>query len=70
LPFEELAMSHNIGFIDQMLRLTIGTVLVAMAATGRAEAWAYIGFVPLITGLYRVCPLYAVLGLKTCGAKY
>jgi hypothetical protein len=70
LPFEEIAMSHNVGFIDQMLRLTLGIVLVAMAATGRAGPWAYLGFIPLISGLYRVCPLYSVLGIKTCGARY
>lgn len=70
LPFEEITMSHNIGFIDQMLRLTIGTMLLAMVATDRAGPWAYIGLVPLITGLFRVCPLYSLLGVKTCGARY
>jgi len=63
-------MSHNVGFIDQMLRLTLGIVLLAMAATGRAGPWAYLGLIPLITGLYRVCPLYSMLGIKTCGARY
>jgi hypothetical protein len=70
LPHEELAVSHNIGFIDQILRLTIGTVLIAMASTGRMGPLGYLGFIPLTTGLFRVCPLYSLLGVKTCDSRY
>jgi hypothetical protein len=63
-------MTQNIGFIDQMLRLTIGTVLIAMLSTGRIGPLGYLGFIPLVTGLFRVCPLYAMLGIKTCGTRY
>lgn len=63
-------MSHNIGFIDQALRLTLGTVLIALVSTGRMGPLGYLGFIPLTTGLFRVCPLYSILGVKTCGARY
>jgi len=36
---------------------------------GNARYWALIGFVPLLTGIFRVCPAYSVLGLNTCPSK-
>jgi hypothetical protein len=34
--------------------------------TGQIGAWGWIGVVPLATGLFRMCPLYTVLGMNTC----
>jgi hypothetical protein len=31
--------------------------------------WAWIGVLPLVTGLMRVCPAYSILGMNTCGTK-
>jgi len=28
--------------------------------------WGVIGLVPLLTGLFRFCPLYKMLGMNTC----
>lgn len=59
-------MKTNVGGIDRVLRILAGLVLIALAATGTVGAWGYIGIVPLLTGLVRVCPAYSILGVNTC----
>ncbi|GIX24614.1 MAG: hypothetical protein KatS3mg122_1845 [Caldimonas sp.] len=59
-------MKANVGGIDRIARIVLGLVLVALAATGTVGLWGYIGVVPLLTGLFRMCPLYSLLGLSTC----
>lgn len=31
--------------------------------------WAWVGVVPLATGVFKLCPAYSLLGLNTCGIK-
>ena len=59
-------MNVNVGTIDRSLRIIIGLVLIALAATGKVSWWGYIGLVPLATGLFRFCPAYTLLGITTC----
>ena len=59
-------MKANVGTIDRVLRITAGIVLIALAATGTVGLWGYIGIVPLLTGLFRFCQVYPLLGLNTC----
>jgi len=59
-------MQANVGTVDRMLRILVGLVLIGLAATGRIGAWGWIGVLPVVTGLVRVCPAYSVLGIKTC----
>jgi len=58
----------NEGTLDRALRIIVGIVLVALALTGPQIAWGWIGMVPLATGLMGWCPLYTVLGIRTCKA--
>ena len=58
-------MKRNVGTIDRVLRVVIGLALVVMAATGTIAAWGYIGVIPLVTGLFGICPLYRLLGIGT-----
>jgi hypothetical protein len=76
-------MSKNVGTIDRALRVLAGLVLVAYAAAAAfpgvagtlpgADAignWAWIGWigvVPLATGIAGSCPVYAMMGVSTCG---
>lgn len=55
----------NEGVIDRTIRIVIGAVLVLLALTIRGAGWAYIGLIPLTTGMIGVCPLYALLGVST-----
>lgn len=59
-------MKMNVGNIDRILRIVIGLVLIALAATSTVGVWGYIGIVPLLTGLFKFCPAYSLLGVNTC----
>ena len=61
-------MQVNVGPVDRVLRILVGLVLIGLAATGRIGSWGWIGLVPLLTGIVRVCPAYSILGVKTCAA--
>jgi len=59
-------MKFNVGTIDRVLRIVAGVALMGLAATGTIGVWGWIGVVPLATGLFKFCPVYALLGLSTC----
>ena len=59
-------MKANVGTIDRVLRILVGLTLIALAATHTIGAWGYVGLIPLATGLFRFCPLYSLLGIRTC----
>jgi len=62
-------MKSNVGGIDRILRIVVGLVLVALAATGTVGVWGWLGLVPLATAAMGFCPLYTVLGFSTCPVK-
>jgi len=62
-------MNPNVGTIDRFLRIIVGVALIALAATGKVGWWGYIGIVPLATGVFRFCPAYTLLGMRTCPAE-
>lgn len=59
-------MKKNIGGIERIIRTVAGLDIVSLAFIGAQTAWAYLGIIPLITGLTGYCPPYAMLGIKTC----
>lgn len=61
-------MKANVGGIDRILRIVAGIALIVWAIAG-GPVWAWIGVVPLATGLLRWCPLYPMLGFTTCGKR-
>ncbi|NQD36552.1 DUF2892 domain-containing protein [Permianibacter sp. IMCC34836] len=61
-------MKTNVGGIDKIARIVIGLGLIAWAVLGGA-AWAWIGVVPLATGLFNFCPLYTLIGFNSCPVK-
>ena len=62
-------MASNVGGIDRILRIVVGVVLVGAAALGPIGWWGYIGLVPLLTGLFSMCPLYRLIGMNTCRTR-
>jgi hypothetical protein len=66
---EGIIMKANEGGIDRGVRIAVGLVLVALAATGTVGLWGWIGVVPLATGLIGWCPAYTLLGFNTCPAN-
>lgn len=61
-------MEKNEGSIDRILRIVVGALLVLGAVMGYGW-WMWIGVVPLLTGAVGWCPLYSVLGIRTCPMK-
>lgn len=59
---------RNVGSADRSARVVIGAVLVVWAAAG-GPVWAWIGAVPLVTGLMGICPAYSLIGISTCRRK-
>ncbi len=57
----------NTGQMDRLIRIVLGAVLIYLAYAGIFGEWAYIGIIPLLTGLIGWCPLYAFLGIQTRG---
>jgi hypothetical protein len=64
-----MTMSSNVGGIDRILRIVAGVALIALTVAGTIGAWGWIGVVPLVTGLFKFCPLYPILGMNTCPMK-
>ncbi len=62
-------MSKNEGTVDRALRVILGLVLLSLVFIGPQTMWGLIGIVPLVTGLVGICPLYSILGIKTCSIK-
>lgn len=68
-------MNANVGTMDRVLRLAVGVPLIALALFSRAaifdaDLWKYgavaVGVVLIGTAALRFCPLYALLGVRTC----
>ncbi|SDS32668.1 YgaP family membrane protein [Pseudomonas oryzae] len=61
-------MQKNVGGIDKIARILVGIALIVWAIAG-GPVWAWIGILPLATGLLGWCPAYTLLGIKTCPLK-
>ena len=59
-------MNKNVGGLDRAARIIIGAAILSLAFIGPQTPWAYLGIVPLLTGLTGWCPPYILLGINTC----
>ena len=62
----------NEGTLDRSLRITVGAVMLYLGlggvVTGAAgTVLSVLAVLPLLTGLFGWCPLYALLGIRTTG---
>lgn len=62
-------MKANVGGIDRALRILVGLALLAWVLFFAGPVWAWIGLVPLATGLFSFCPLYPLIGMNSCPKK-
>jgi hypothetical protein len=51
---------------ERVIRVVLGFAVISLAFFGPKTPWAYLGIVPVLTGLIGTCPLYTVLGISTC----
>lgn len=59
----------NEGTADRAMRVLVGLVVLSLVFVGPKTPWAWLGIVPVLTGLVGWCPLYSLLGINTCGIK-
>jgi Protein of unknown function (DUF2892) len=59
-------MGKNVGAIDRMLRVIVGAVLIALVFVGPQTPLGWIGLIPIATALISWCPVYRLLGIRTC----
>jgi len=61
-------MKANVGRLDKVARIVVGAGLVSLVVflEGDARWWGLVGLVPLLTGIFNFCPLYTLLGIRTC----
>ena len=57
-------MKINVGRTERMLRVVAGLIIIGVGVYYQSW-WGVIGIVPLLTGLFRFCPLYSMLGIST-----
>jgi DUF2892 family protein len=59
-------LAINEGSVDRVLRIIVGLAVLSLTVVGPKTLWGVLGVVPLITGLAGTCPLYSIVGIKTC----
>jgi uncharacterized membrane protein len=68
-------MTSNIGTVDRVLRLVLGVILLVapfvsnlaiFASTTTVIISVILGIVMIATAAMRFCPLYRLLGIRTC----
>ena len=62
-------MKKNIGQTERVIRILVGLGILSMAFVGPQSPWAFLGIIPLATGLIGWCPPYALLGISTCKGR-
>jgi len=62
-------MNKNVGGIDRILRVVVGLLLIALAATGTVGPWGYVGIVPIVTAAIGWCPAYLPFGFTSCKTR-
>ena len=58
--------AKNVGSIDRILRIVVGLGLISLVFVGPQTPWGWIGIVPLLTAAISFCPLYTLIGIRTC----
>lgn len=59
-------MKANVGTMDRALRIIVGLALIGLTLNGNIGVWGWLGVVPVLTGIFRFCPAYPLLGISTC----
>lgn len=59
-------MPRNQHPIERVIRLVLGLAVLSLVFLGPKTLWGLLGLIPLVTGFAGSCPLYTLLGVKTC----
>ena len=61
----------NVGSIDKVVRFILGLILLSLLffMNGNLKYLGLIGLVPILTATVSFCPLYSIVGIKTCKTR-
>lgn len=59
-------MKQNVNNIERVVRVVVGLAITSLVFVGPQTPWAWLGLIPVATGLTGYCPPYALLGISTC----
>lgn len=59
-------MKKNVGGVERGLRFLAGAAILSFAFVGPQSPWAYLGIIPMVTGLSGFCLPYHLFGVSTC----
>lgn len=58
-------MFTNQSMFDRKMRMILGALIFSLLFWGPKSHWGYLGLIIFLTGLFGICPIYRVLGIKT-----
>jgi hypothetical protein len=59
----------NLAAWDRWARLVLGAGILSLAFWGPHTPWGSLGAVLIGTAFLGHCPIYAMLGIRTCGTR-
>lgn len=59
-------MKENMGKIDRIVRMVVGTALIGLAISGFIGFWGLIGIIPVTTAIVGWCPAYVPFEISSC----
>ncbi|MFT7578491.1 MAG: hypothetical protein ACI9MR_000149 [Myxococcota bacterium] len=63
-----LSAPKNVHEVERVARIVLGLALLSLLFFAPVPGWGLVGvvgLVPLLTGYFGSCPIYAVMGLST-----
>lgn len=61
-----MELTKNLGSLDRILRMVVGAAMIILTIVGTIDAWGWLGAILVITAFLKFCPIYRIIGLKTC----
>jgi hypothetical protein len=62
-------MECNVGLVEQKARVITGLALVGTGAYYNSKPLAMLGLIPIVTAMFRWCPINAAIGYNGCTNK-
>ncbi|EJF11206.1 DUF2892 domain-containing protein [Pontibacter sp. BAB1700] len=59
-------MECNVGLTEQKVRVLTGLAIIGVGAYYNIKALSAIGFIPIVTGMLRYCPVNQAVGYNGC----
>lgn len=64
-------MNQNVGTVDRVIRIIVGIILLLLLVVldGSIRYIGLIGIVPILTAIFKFCPLYTIFRINTNSTK-